>query len=356
MVKIKINGSWVTEERDIKNGVVQVFHSFLSKIEEWRPRCNGLQVGLREGEDAAMLEAPFSEEEVFGALSYLNGDKAPSPNVSQWRFGGAEDLKDFKSISLVGSLYKLLAKVLANKLKNVMAMLRLKVNLDKSEIISVGRVENVEDLTLEFGCKVSTLPSSYFGFPLGARFQEVAVWDGYAYLLYVPILYAKEYEFEIGADPKGFSLDKRKGGLGVRNLALLDKALLCKWSWRFVMEREALWRQVICVKYEEEEGGWRSCVVRGGLDFGKTSGVETIFCVFLFPFYSLYPWLRRLGWRMCGAILEGKCGLLVLPDSSLAAAVVTAPFDPGFDPRQRCHLIRAQLVSQLIRVQLVLLD
>ena len=39
-------------------------------------------------------------------------------------------------------------------------------------------VENVEDLTLEFGCKVSTLPSSYFGFPLGALFQEVAVWDG----------------------------------------------------------------------------------------------------------------------------------------------------------------------------------
>ena len=28
----------------------------------------------------------------------------------------------------------------------------------------------------------------------------------YAYLLYVPILYAKEYECEIGADPKGFSL------------------------------------------------------------------------------------------------------------------------------------------------------
>ncbi|RVW64901.1 Protein FAR-RED impaired response 1 [Vitis vinifera] len=30
--------------------------------------------------------------------------------------------------------------------------------------------------------------------------------------------------------------------------------------------------------------------------------------------------------------------------------------DSGFDPRQRRHLIRAQLVSQLIRVQLVLLD
>ena len=34
--------------------------------------------------------------------------------------GGVEDLKDFKQISLVGSLYKLFAEVLANKLKLAM--------------------------------------------------------------------------------------------------------------------------------------------------------------------------------------------------------------------------------------------
>ena len=33
--------------------------------------------------------------------------------------GGVEDLKDFMLISLVGSMYKLLAKLLANRLKKV---------------------------------------------------------------------------------------------------------------------------------------------------------------------------------------------------------------------------------------------
>ncbi|RVW54505.1 Magnesium/proton exchanger 1 [Vitis vinifera] len=49
-------------------------------------------------------------------------------------------------------------------------------------------------------------------------------------------------------------LEKRKGGLGVRNLSLMNNALLCKWNWRFANEREALWRSVISLKYGIEEG------------------------------------------------------------------------------------------------------
>ena len=109
------------------------------------------------------LEESFSEEEVFEALSSLSGDKAPSPDgftMAFWHFcldftkaeimalfkdffrlgtfqrslnstflvlipkkGGAEELKDFRPINLVGGLYKLFAKVLTNRLKSVVRVL-----------------------------------------------------------------------------------------------------------------------------------------------------------------------------------------------------------------------------------------
>ena len=58
------------------------------------------------------------------------------------------------------------------------ACLGLKINLEKSELIPVGRVHDIEDLTLELGCKVGGLPSWYLGLPLGASFKSVAMWDG----------------------------------------------------------------------------------------------------------------------------------------------------------------------------------
>ena len=39
------------------------------------------------------------------------------------------------------------------------------------------RVEDIDDLALEFGCKVGSLPSSYLGLPLGTLLNSVAVWD-----------------------------------------------------------------------------------------------------------------------------------------------------------------------------------
>ena len=65
--------------------------------------------------------------------------------------------------------------------------------------------------------------------------------------------------------------DKKVGGLGVRGLHKLNKALLGKWLWRFANERNSLWRKTIRRKFGESQGGWCSGEVRNsfGTDLWK---------------------------------------------------------------------------------------
>ncbi|RVW50221.1 hypothetical protein CK203_088017 [Vitis vinifera] len=78
--------------KEISSNVTTRKELALSQV-EWRPNCNGLSFDALGGDDATMLEVPFLRKR------------------------GAKDIKD--SYKLGGSLYKLLAKVLANRLKKI---------------------------------------------------------------------------------------------------------------------------------------------------------------------------------------------------------------------------------------------
>ena len=66
----------------------------------------------------------------------------------------------------------------------------------------------------------------------------------------------------------------RQGGLGIRNLVVLNKALLGKWSWRFAVERHSLWKQVIIDKFGVAEGGWCSREARRAYGVGVWKAIR----------------------------------------------------------------------------------
>ncbi|RVW19306.1 LINE-1 reverse transcriptase-like [Vitis vinifera] len=535
--RIKINGVWLSEEQEVKEGIVNAFQQLLSEELGWKADIEGLHLSHLSSQEAGNLELPFSEEEIHSALLEMDGDKAPGPDgftVAFWqecwdfvkeeilelfkefydqrsfvkslnttflvlipKKGGAEDLGDFRPISLLGGLYKLLAKVLANRLKKVLgrvvsldqnafvkgrqildaslianevidtwqkrkekglickldiekaydsiswdflmkilrklgfgarwmewiwwcistakfsvlvngvpagffsstkglrqgdplspylfvlgmevlsALLRraavggffsgcrfwgrgrmelnishllfaddtiifcearkenmtflswilawfeaasgLRINLAKSELIPVGDVEEIEEMAVELGCRVGSLPNVYLGLPLGVPHKASSMWDGVeekmrrrlalwkrqyiskggrVTLIKSTLASMPIYQLSLFRMPKmvarrleklqrdflwgGGSLErkvhlinwevvcaqKEKGGLGIRRIALLNKVLLGKWLWRFAFEEDKLWKKVIMEKFGQEGLGWRTNEARGTFGVG----------------------------------------------------------------------------------------
>ena len=55
-------------------------YTYLFATSDWKPSLSGLFFESLEDLVVVGLEKPFTEEEVFGALSGFSGGKAPSPN------------------------------------------------------------------------------------------------------------------------------------------------------------------------------------------------------------------------------------------------------------------------------------
>ena len=48
----------------------------------------------------------------------------------------------------------------------------------------------------------------------------------------------------------------------------MNRALLKKWLWRFVVEEDSPWKNFIRLKYDTEDGGWFTKNLRGSDDVG----------------------------------------------------------------------------------------
>ncbi|RVW55567.1 Transposon TX1 uncharacterized 149 kDa protein [Vitis vinifera] len=192
----------------------------------------------------------------------------------------------------------------------------LRINLAKSELIPVGEIDNIEEMAVELGCRIGSFPVKYLGLPLGARHKALSTWDGVeermrrklarwkrqylskggritlikSTLASIPIyqmsifrmptkrLDKLQRDFLWGGGNTGRKIhlinwkvvctQKEKGGLGIRRMGLLNKALLGKWIWRFAVEKDVLWKKVIGVKHGLEGCGWKSKEARGPFGVG----------------------------------------------------------------------------------------
>jgi hypothetical protein len=157
---LTVNGSPTSDPDLISSHIVNFYDALFSESISWRPRVDNLEFEALSMDEAACLEDPFEEREVREVTNSMDRDKAPGPDGFSlaffqdcWevvkgdimavfadfhshgkfvksinstfislipKFHGAKEIKDFCPISLVGGVYKIIVKVLANRMRRVM--------------------------------------------------------------------------------------------------------------------------------------------------------------------------------------------------------------------------------------------
>nr|GFA85841.1 RNA-directed DNA polymerase, eukaryota, reverse transcriptase zinc-binding domain protein [Tanacetum cinerariifolium] len=85
----------------------------------------------------------------------------------------ANTVKDFRPISLIGSLYKIVAKILANRLVGVLGDI-----VNESKIMGVlVDSDKVKCAASKLGCLILKTPFSYLGSKVGGSMSRVHTWS-----------------------------------------------------------------------------------------------------------------------------------------------------------------------------------
>ncbi|KAL6321191.1 hypothetical protein AAG906_015535 [Vitis piasezkii] len=162
----------------------------------------------------------------------------------------------------------------------------LNINLNKSEIMPVGRVENAEVLASELGCKVGSLPSTYLGLPLGAPHKSVVVWDGVEERMKKRLALWKR-QFISKGEGRITLIRSTLASMPIYLMSLMRIPRVVRLRLEKIQRdflwgggpccvngagtlrlKESFWKLIINTKYGEEGGRWISREIREGYGVG----------------------------------------------------------------------------------------
>nr|XP_023915883.1 uncharacterized protein LOC112027445 [Quercus suber] len=198
-----VDGVLSSDPAAIADYISQFYRQLYSEDVAHRPILGDVDFSSISVEDASWLDRPFEEEEVFGVIDDFNGDKAVFEKSLNASFLAlipkkvdAVEVKDFRPISLVGGIYKIISRVLANRLRRVAHGLILRCGFSEK----LRKWIRYCISTVKFSILINGSPFDFFGSSRGFRQG-----DPLSPLLFDIVMKALSHMLDVAASAGQFS-------------------------------------------------------------------------------------------------------------------------------------------------------